>query len=104
VAEAKLPEEVKRQGVTTKKKSPSILMCVNLISDKVTDAKTGKPTAAKMDLVRLTLPRRTYTQSHFDWVIESFERLVERKSALKGLRIVKEPPFLRGFTARLAPL
>jgi tyrosine phenol-lyase len=69
-----------------------------------TDAKTGKPTAAKMDLVRLTLPRRTYTQSHFDWVIESFERLVERKSALKGLRIVKEPPFLRGFTARLAPL
>src|SRR5205814_2685716 len=44
VAEAKLPEEVKRQGVTTKKKSPSILLCVNLISDKETDAKTGKPT------------------------------------------------------------
>lgn len=42
VAEAKLPEEVKRQGVTTKKKSPSILVCVNLISDKVTDSKTGK--------------------------------------------------------------
>src|SRR4029078_9258618 len=41
VAEAKLPEEVKRQGVTTKKKSPSILMCVNLISEKVTDPSTG---------------------------------------------------------------
>src|SRR5687767_11872651 len=41
VAEAKLPEEVKRQGVTTKKKSPSILMCVNLISDKVKDPDTG---------------------------------------------------------------
>ncbi|MCI0637591.1 MAG: efflux RND transporter permease subunit, partial [Gemmataceae bacterium] len=41
IAEAKLPEEVKRQGVTTKKKSPSILLCVNLISDKVKDAKTG---------------------------------------------------------------
>ncbi len=39
VAEAKLPDEVKRQGVTTKKKSPSILMCVNLISNKVKDAK-----------------------------------------------------------------
>src|SRR5262245_64300021 len=42
VAEAKLPEEVKRQGVTTKKKSPSILMCVNLISEKETDPATGK--------------------------------------------------------------
>src|SRR6516162_4295591 len=42
VAEAKLPEEVKRQGVTTKKKSPSILLCVNLISGKVKDSKTGE--------------------------------------------------------------
>jgi multidrug efflux pump len=42
VAEAKLPEEVKRQGVTTKKKSPSILLCVNLISGKEKDPTTGK--------------------------------------------------------------
>src|SRR6516162_992389 len=42
VAEAKLPEEVKRQGVTTKKKSPSILLCVNLISEKEKDPDTGK--------------------------------------------------------------
>src|SRR5438445_6368142 len=42
IAEAKLPEEVKRQGVTTKKKSPSILMCINLVSEKETDAATGK--------------------------------------------------------------
>src|SRR3954464_9215538 len=42
IAEAKLPEEVKRQGVTTKKKSPSILLCVNLVSVKETDPKTGK--------------------------------------------------------------
>jgi multidrug efflux pump len=41
VAEAKLPDEVKRQGVTTKKKSPSILLCVNLISEKVKDPQTG---------------------------------------------------------------
>src|SRR5262245_24491694 len=42
IAEAKLPEEVKRQGVTTKKKSPSILLCINLISDKIPDEKTGE--------------------------------------------------------------
>src|SRR6266446_3960328 len=42
IAEAKLPEEVKRQGVTTKKKSPSILMCINLVSEKETDPATGK--------------------------------------------------------------
>src|SRR3954463_3549866 len=42
VAEAKLPEEVKRQGVTTKKKSPSILLCVNLISEKAKDPKPGE--------------------------------------------------------------
>src|SRR5215468_7168176 len=42
VAEAKLPEEVKRQGVTTKKKSPSILLCVNLISEKETNPETKK--------------------------------------------------------------
>ena len=39
IAEAKLPEEVKRQGVTTKKKSPSILLCVNLISAKRPDGR-----------------------------------------------------------------
>jgi multidrug efflux pump len=42
IAEAKLPEEVRRQGVTTKKKSPSILLCVNLISEKESDSQTGK--------------------------------------------------------------
>src|SRR5215813_12551504 len=53
VAEAKLPDEVKREGVTTKKKSPSILMCVNLISEKETDAKTGE-TRFKFDQLYLS--------------------------------------------------
>ncbi len=44
IAEAKLPDEVKRQGVTTKKKSPSILLCINLVSAKEKDPKTGKET------------------------------------------------------------
>src|SRR6516164_2692686 len=52
VAEAKLPDEVKRQGVTTKKKSPSILMCVNLISEKVKDAKSAE-TEYKFDQLYL---------------------------------------------------
>ena len=53
VAEAKLPDEVKRQGVTTKKKSPSILMCVNLISEKVKDAKSAE-TEYKFDQLYLS--------------------------------------------------
>src|SRR5436853_2470825 len=53
VAEAKLPEEVKRQGVTTKKKSPSILMCVNLISEKEKDSQTGQE-AFKFDQLYLS--------------------------------------------------
>src|SRR5436309_6561551 len=53
IAEAKLPEEVKRQGVTTKQKSPSILLCVNLISDKETDPQTGKA-AFKYDQLYLS--------------------------------------------------
>src|SRR5262245_18636428 len=53
VAEAKLPEEVKRQGVTTKKKSPSILLCVNLISEKEKDEKTGE-TKFKYDQLYLS--------------------------------------------------
>jgi multidrug efflux pump len=53
IAEAKLPEDVKRQGVTTKKKSPSILLCVNLISEKETDPQT-KQTRFKFDQLYLS--------------------------------------------------
>jgi tryptophanase len=55
---------------------------------------------AAMELVRLAFPRRCYTQSHFDYVIEGAAGIVRRKEALRGLRIVYEPPFLRHFTAR----
>ena len=57
-----------------------------------------------MDLVRLAIPRRTYTQSHIDYVIEVCERLVKETAALRGYRIVSEPPQLRHFTARFEPL
>ncbi len=55
---------------------------------------------APMELVRLAFPRRCYTQSHFDYVIEGAAAIVRRKEQLRGLRIVYEPPFLRHFTAQ----
>lgn len=58
----------------------------------------GKEQAAPMDLVRLAMPRRTYTQSHADYVIEVFQEVAKRLLDLKGLRIVKEPRMLRHFT------
>lgn len=60
--------------------------------------------AAKLQLVRLAVPRRTYTQAHIDYTIEIAGRVAERAAELKGYRIVKEPPFLRHFSAILAPL
>lgn len=59
----------------------------------------GKLIPANMELVRLAIPRRVYTQSHIDYVVEVFERLVNNKGQVKGFRIIKEPKFLRHFTA-----
>jgi len=64
----------------------------------------GSEHPAAMDLVRLAIPRRTYTQSHIDFVIEVCEYVAKRASELRGLEIVEEPPSLRHFTARFAPL
>jgi len=64
----------------------------------------GRLQPAPMELVRLAFPRRVYTQAHFDYILECMEEVVARKHALRGLRIVEEPPFLRHFTARFAPL
>lgn len=54
---------------------------------------------ASMELVRLAIPRRVYTQSHVDYVIEVFDEILKTREQVKGLRIVQEPPFLRHFTA-----
>ncbi len=64
----------------------------------------GSEHPAAMDLVRLAIPRRTYTQSHMDYVIEVAERVLDVKDDLPGYRIVEEPPVLRHFTARFEPL
>ena len=53
-----------------------------------------------MELVRLAIPRRTYTQSHIDYCIEAILEVYAERDGLRGLRIVEEPPTLRHFTAR----
>jgi len=55
--------------------------------------------AAKMELVRLAIPRRVYTQSHIDYVIEVILEVNRRKDKLRGMKITWEPPVLRHFTA-----
>jgi tryptophanase len=64
----------------------------------------GRETPAPMDLVRMAIPRRTYTQSHVDYVIEVVLRVAERAADLPGMRIVYQPAHLRHFTARFVPL
>lgn len=64
----------------------------------------GTEAPAALELVRLAIPRRTYTQSHVDYVIEVCEQVVAMASDLRGYRIVEEPPALRHFTARFEPL
>jgi tryptophanase len=64
----------------------------------------GSERPAPMDLVRLAIPRRTYTQSHIDYVVEVVRWVAERARDLRGLRIVEAPAALRHFTARFAPL
>ncbi|MCS3636393.1 tryptophanase [Salinibacter ruber] len=63
----------------------------------------GSEEPADQELLRLAIPRRVYTQSHVDYVIECFEALVGRKDALCGYEITEEPPQLRHFTAHLRP-
>jgi tryptophanase len=64
----------------------------------------GTEEAADMDLVRLAMPRRVYTQSHADYLVEVFEEVVAQRDHLRGLRIVSQPQQLRHFTARFEPL
>ena len=64
----------------------------------------GTETPAAMDLVRLAIPRRTYTQSHIDYVVEVVTAVAAGADRLRGYRIAQEPPALRHFTARFEPL
>ena len=63
------------------------------------DPHTGDERPARQDLVRLAIPRRVYTQSHMDYVIEALRLVWERREQIRGMRITKAPRFLRHFTA-----
>lgn len=64
----------------------------------------GKLIPATMELVRLAIPRRVYTQSHIQFVIETFEFLMKERDKVRGYEIIEESKFLRHFTARFRPV
>ena len=64
----------------------------------------GSEKPAAMELVRLAFPRRTYTQSHADYVIEAFEMLNKEKDQLSGFKVIEEPKLMRHFTCKFAQL
>ena len=68
------------------------------------DPSTGKPRVAAQELLRLAIPRRVYTQSHIDYVVEVGREVAARKRELTGFRIVEEPTQLRHFSAKLLPI
>jgi tyrosine phenol-lyase len=68
------------------------------------DKTTGAEIPATMELVRLAFPRRVYTQSHFDFAIEAIIDTFQQREQARGLEIIWQPPFLRHFTARFAPI
>ena len=65
-----------------------------------TDAQTGEMKFPPLELVRLAIPRRVYTQSHLDYVIEVIANVHARRAQLRGVKMVYEPQVLRHFTAR----
>ena len=67
-------------------------------------AEDGSLVPATLELVRLAIPRRVYTQSHIDYVAEVIIETFAQKEQIKGMRILEEAPLLRHFTAKLEPV
>lgn len=68
-----------------------------------TDPTSGAFQPPRLEMVRLAIPRRVYTQSHMDYVVECVEAVYRKREQIRGMRIVYEPPVLRHFTARFEP-
>ncbi len=68
------------------------------------DPKTGKNRRPPLELVRLAIPRRVYTQAHMDLVTESVIDVYKRCDEIRGLKMVYEPEYLRFFQARFEPI
>jgi tyrosine phenol-lyase len=69
-----------------------------------TDLKSGEFKPARLEMVRLAIPRRVYTQSHMDYVVECVEAVFRKRDDIRGMRITYEPPVLRHFTATFQPV
>jgi tryptophanase len=69
-----------------------------------TDPGTGEEIPAPLELVRLAIPRRVYTQSHVDYVVEVLLQVAREKDRIRGLELVEQAAFLRHFTAKLRPV
>jgi tyrosine phenol-lyase len=68
------------------------------------DAVTGRHHGSKLELVRLTIPRRVYTSRHLDMVADSVVAVYDRRDEVAGLEMTFEPRYLRFFQARFRPL
>lgn len=68
------------------------------------DPETGEMVYPKLELVRLAIPRRTYTQSHMDYVAEALAKIKDRAASLRGYKFTYAPELLRHFTAKFKPL
>jgi len=64
----------------------------------------GKEIPASLELVRLAFPRRVYTQSHFDYILEVVDEVWKKRKSIAGCRIIYQPKYLRHFSCRFAPL
>jgi len=67
------------------------------------DPDTGEIIYPKLELVRLALPRRVYTQSHLDYVADTIENIIEKRDAIGGYKITYQPKLMRHFTCRFEP-
>jgi tyrosine phenol-lyase len=68
------------------------------------DSTTGVECPAMWELVRLALPRRVYTRSHLEYVIDTVAAVHDRRDAVRGLRITSQPRVMRNFTSQFAPV
>jgi tryptophanase len=68
------------------------------------DPETGEMLYPMLELVRLAIPRRVYTQSHLDYVVATMAKIAERRQSIGGYRFTYAPELLRHFTARFEPI